>query len=354
MGGSQSPINMDANARPAQVVGRSAPVSLEDHPAVVAWGRLRPRRLLPDAIDRLQKKKKACVYRLRGVGPGGTDVIGKMSTAERIARERAIYERVLPSLPVSGVQYYGSVDEPDGVGCWVFVEDAGGEPYSPRCDRHRALAGRWLAQLHVSATERFRLANDLPDRHPAYYLAQLRNARETLTSHLSNPVLAADDVALIRDVARQCATTEAHWPAVHEWTQALPATFIHADFAPKNMRVRTGRTGDVLLPYDWGSAGYGSVAADLAQAGTASGDCWDYWANVDLDAYLDGVREAWPGVTGEDVRRVALVGKLFRCLVCIRLEAPSFAFEYVEHAVRDMRVYRAAMADALGALGWND
>jgi hypothetical protein len=120
------------------------------------------------------------------------------------------------------------------------------------------------------------------------------------------------------------------------------------------MRVRTGRAGDVLMPYDWGSAGYGVVAADLAQAGTASGDSWDYWAHADLDAYLAGLREAWPDLTARDVRLTALVGKLFRSLVCIYMEAPSFAFDYVEHAVRDLKVYRAAMADALGALGWDE
>ena len=69
---------------------------------------------------------------------------------------------------------------------------------------------------------------------------------------------------------------------------------------------------------------------------------------------LDEVPEAWRDVTARDVRRMALVGKLLRCLVCVRLEAPSFAFDYVEHAVRDLRVYRAAIADALGALGLNE
>jgi hypothetical protein len=82
-------------------------------------------------------------------------------------------------------------------------------------------------------------------------------------------------------------------------------------------------------------------------------DPWNYWAHPDLEAYLAGVREAWRDVTARDVWMLAVVGKLFRCLVCVCLEAPSFAYDYVEHAVSDLKVYRAAMADALRALGWD-
>ena len=94
------------------------------------------------------------------------------------------------------------------------------------------------------------------------------------------------------------------------------------------------------------------MAADLAQAGTGAEDSWDYWANVDLGAYLDGVREVWHGVTARDVRLIAAVGKIFRSLVCVCLDAPSFGYDYVERAVRDLGVYRAAVAEAMRELGW--
>ena len=47
----------------------------------------------------------------------------------------------------------------------------------------------------------------------------------------------------------------------------MPRTFIHGDFAPKNMRVRAGPGGSTLLCFDWGSAGWGVPAADLVQPG---------------------------------------------------------------------------------------
>jgi hypothetical protein len=353
---SESPAGAGAALAEALAHGPVTPLQPSEHPAARAWAGLRPRGARPSAVERLQKKPKGQAYRLRGAGPGGTNVIAKCSTAERIAGERAVYEQVLPALPVSVVRYYGCVDEPHGIGCWLFVEDAGGEAYLPHCGRHRALAGQWLALLHTSAakTGMPRAAFE-PDRRPGYYLGRLRSGRSTLASHMSNPALNPDDVELVRDVVRQCEITEGQWDAVEQWCAAMPTTFVHGDFAPKNMRVRPFPAGDVLLPYDWGSAGFGTAALDLPQAGTtAAGDGWDYWAHADLDAYLAVARAAWPGLSRQDVRMLALAGKVLRTLVCVCLEAPSFACDCVANAVRDMRYYRAAMADAIRTAGWGE
>src|SRR6266540_699321 len=59
-----------------------------------------------------------------------------------------------------------------------------------------------------------------------------------------------------------------------------------------------------------------------------------------------------PPLEIRDVQSLAVIGKIFRCLICINLEAPSFALEWVENAVRDMRIYQAAMADAIQEAGW--
>jgi hypothetical protein len=316
--------------------------------AAKAWARLDGHRTRPDAIERLQKKRKGVVYRLRGVGPGGTSVVAKRSTPDRIIAERAIYEQILASLPISRVQYYGFVEEADGG--WVFLEDAGDEVYLPRGEEHRVLAARWLGLLH-SAAARAQSAvhsSSLRDRTPAFYLEQLRGARATLLANLSNPSLSNEHVRLMSDVVRQCDVIEAHWSEVEEWCSALPPTFVHGDFAPKNMRVRNS----TLLPFDWGSAGWGSVAADLAQNGNRPGEYWDYWADPDLATYAATVQEHWTHISADQVRLLAIAGKLFRCLVCINLEAPSFACDWVENAARDMHVYRTAIADALSSADW--
>src|SRR5262249_31804226 len=96
-------------------------IDLVGHPALRAWARLRPGRAGPTAVVRLQKKGKGSVYRLERAGPGGSAIIAKHSSPERIHRERRVYEAVLPALPVLTVRYHGFVEEPDGAGCWLFL-----------------------------------------------------------------------------------------------------------------------------------------------------------------------------------------------------------------------------------------
>src|SRR5262245_34974607 len=299
---------------------------LREHPAAKAWARLQPEWGEPTGIGRLQKKAKGQVYRLEGAGPGGSAVIAKRSSPERIRGERAVYEQVLPDLPVPTLRYLGSVEEPGGTGAWLFLEDAGAEAYSPLREGHRALAGRWLGLLHTSAA-RLAAAARLPDRGPGYYLGHLRSARATILGNLTNPALSAADVAVLEAVVRQGDVAAAHWGQVEKLCAGAPRTLIHGDFAPKNMRVRTGPAGTVLLPFDWGSAGWGVPAADLVQAAPTDSGAGPalaaYWASPDLAVYGSVVRESGLPFAAGDLRPLAAVGKLFRCLICINLDAQS-------------------------------
>jgi hypothetical protein len=328
---------------------RIAGTNLVEHPAVQAWARLHPGGPRPTAAVRLQKKAKGVVYRLEGAGPGCSAIIAKHSSTERIQRERAVYEQVLPALPILTVRYHGFVEEPGGEGCWLFLEDASGEGYSPKSAEHRALAGRWLGLLHTSGA-RVDAASRQPDRGPDYYLGHLHSARATLLGSLTNPALTGDDVAVLREVVRQCEAVAAHWGQVQRLCAGMPRTFIHGDFAPKNIRVRSGPT---LVPFDWGSAGWGVTAADLVQSGGTAETRWDYWACPDLGAYCSVARAGWPHLDVQDLQGFAILGKIFRCSVCIDLDARSFATGWVERTMRNMRVYRAQMADAIRAAGWS-
>ncbi len=329
---------------------------LREHPAVKAWAQLHPERGEPTAISRLQKKAKGQVYRLEGVGPGGAAVIAKRSFPDRIRGERAVYEGILPGLPVPAVRYLGAVEEPDGTGGWLFLEDAGEGRYSPVLPAHRDLAGRWLALLHTSAARLAGTAH-LPDRGPGYYLGHLQSARATILAYRTNPALTAEDVAVLAAVVRRCEALASRWGEVERWCAGMPRTFIHGDFAPKNMRVRARPAGSVLLPFDWGSAGWGVPAADLVQAAEPSDrgtglDLSGYWASPDLAAYCSGVRESGWRLDIQNLWPLAAVGKIFRCLVCINLDAQSLATDWVADAARKMRVYEAETADAIRAAGW--
>jgi thiamine kinase-like enzyme len=327
--------------------------NLIEHPAVRAWAKLQSEQVEPAAIERLQKKRKGVVYRLKGAGPGGSDVIAKGSSPERLLKERIIYEQVLPALSISIVSYYGFIEEPDERRCWLFLESADGEEYSSLVNDHRTLAAQWLSLLHTSAAH-LATAARLPDRGPSYYLEQLRLACETIRRNLTNPALTSETRAMLENVVRQLEVVASRWGLVEKLCECAPRTLIHGDFAPKNMRVRTGRAGLSLLPFDWGSAGWGVAAADLAQSGMEPNSHWNYWANPDLAAYCSVAQESRPRLDIQDVEQLAIIGKIFRSLICINLEAPSFAMDWVENAARDMRIYQAAMADAIQAAGWKE
>src|SRR5256885_11766358 len=49
-----------------------------------------------------------------------------LSRSETGLVERTVYEEILPRLTVPSLRHYGSLDEPDGEHCWLFMEDATG------------------------------------------------------------------------------------------------------------------------------------------------------------------------------------------------------------------------------------
>src|SRR5439155_1430320 len=87
------------------------------HPAVQAWQRLNPERVVPDRITPAKFKPNKprpnlTVYRLEGIGADGAAVIAKRCTRESGRIERTVYERILPQVPLAGPRYYGTVAGP--------------------------------------------------------------------------------------------------------------------------------------------------------------------------------------------------------------------------------------------------
>lgn len=318
-----------------------------DHPAVRAWRRLRPQSSARSvAVETLQKRKKGKVYLLGGGGPGGGDVVAKWSSGERVRREALAYERVLPSLPVSRVRHYGTLAEEDG--WWLFLAHAGGEAYSNKNVEHRSVAGLWLGVLHTAAAQASSLP-PVPARGPDYYLEEMESGRADVLAQLANPALTRADVALLTEVVSQCEVVASRWSEVASVCRLTPPTFVHGDFAPKNMNVEGGPGAGRLRPFDWASSGWGTPAADLPQLDLTRSD---YWASPDLDAYHSIVARSWPSLSRRDVFALSLIGKVLRTLVCIRLEAPGLASDWPEASMKDMRYYRADLRDALRQTGW--
>src|SRR5439155_13258368 len=159
---------------------------------------------------------------------------------------------------------FGAWPETGGEFCWLFIEDAGVNRYSPANDEHRTLAARWLAALHRTALpDGLRAA--LPERGPDHYLQRLRDSVTGLRGRFDNPELPAREVELLRGVVRWCEEVEAHWAEVEQFLERQPRRLVHGDFVIKNLRLRDGANGPVLLVYDFEMAGWGVPATDLAQ-----------------------------------------------------------------------------------------
>jgi len=314
--------------------------NLPEHPAVKAWRELEPQRIVHDSIEILQEAKKSAIYRLAGVGLGGSAVIAKLCRMATALIERAIYEEILPHLPITALHYYGFIEEDDEF-CWLFLEDVGQERFSPLVEEHRILATQWLGLMHIFAA-RVAAAARLPDGGPGCYLEHLQSARRTILRNLTNPALSASDVALLETVVSQCDILELHWSEVEKSCEGMPATLVHGDFQPKNIYVRTDQAGTRLFPVDWETAGWGVPAADLAPA------CGLLPVHqVDMTAYWFIVREYWPSLDMQAVQRLANVGRIFRQLAAISWESRSLAYEWLEKPIASMRVYQAEMANAI-------
>jgi hypothetical protein len=317
--------------------------------AVNAWGRLRPDLARPCRVEYVQgKKERKVIYRLAGAGTGGSSVIAKRCRVTKMRIEQAVYEEVLPHLSVPSLRCHGWVEEPDDQFAWLFLEDAGEDQYSASLPEHRRLAGGWLGTLHVTAA-RVAPAERLPDRGPAYFLGQVRSARDRILLHLANPALTADYRALLSALVTRGEELEACWRRVEEACAGMPRTLVHGDFVGKNLRLRTGTAGRSLLVFDWAQTGWGVPAVDLTQAPLSSPG---FGASPDLDAYAAAVREHWPGCGMATVRRWAIVATLFRSLTALNWEADNLKHEWAGESMARMRFYGDAIAGVVQAAEW--
>jgi ATP-binding cassette subfamily B protein len=325
------------------------------HPAAKAWSQIGGNLSHLRAVAPVERRhefavnlRKSLVYRLEGAGESGADVIAKKCRREYGLLERTVYERVLPKLSVPYPRLLGMASDDDDASCWLFLDDAGNEAYSPRHPKHRIIAGRWLGALHASTAS---LPSDvpLPDRGPAHYLRHLRLARDTISDNLNNPALDEGQRCELQRIISKCDYVEFEWWRIEQFCQDIPTTLVHGDFVGKNVRVRNGSTAIEILPFDWEHAGRGVPAVDLAQAAFSS---TSFLANPDLDAYWATTQ--WTGLGFEAVQRLAVYGTIFRCLAALNWESHRLAYEWVEWPVKNMIHYEAELAEAVQVVGWRE
>ena len=341
--------------RPAALPTRLATARRQEtllaHPAVQAWRRLNPDRVVPERITPAKFKANKTrshltVYRLQGVGPEGEAVIAKRCDRGEGLVERAVYERVLPHVSLPGPHFYGAVEDQDV--CWLFIREVQGEKYDVDRPDHRAAAAQWLGLLHTEAPSVARRAG-LPDAGPGRYRDQMRATRDAVRNHLDNPAFGNGDLAFLDRLLEQFDDLDEHWGRLERDCSGLPPTLIHGDFNGKNLRIQTAPSGPQLVAFDWADAGLAVPAVDLAQVATPS---FRMSASPDLATYWSVVRESWPTCDHADIERLANCGAVFRALAVITWDANHLAEAWADAFLPNLQIYQAELVRALDHLGW--
>jgi len=305
----------------------------------------------PSSIEVLREvgRTKPALYRL--IFDGSVAVYAKRSPTSEMAVERAVYQEVLPDLPLTTPRCLGSCRE-DG-STWLFLEEVGDRRLNEHPD-HPRLAARWLARLHGSAAAHPR-ARTLPDVGPPRYLARLRGGREGIRANLRNRALSESDRAVLSGMLEQLDALESRWSEIERACEGLPVTLVHGDFRPKNVRVAGPDADPTVYGLDWEMAGWGIPAADLASAFDRT-----MLIPVDAGAYLEAMRPWWGGLDDAAVRRLSILGRVFQALASTEWATASLIFESERHLMRpiaQMRLYlghlTAAVREGRETLGWS-
>lgn len=305
------------------------------HPAYLAWRAVTTTARPPATIEILRpEKRQSAVYRLTGLTKGPGSVIAKRRPRGQLAGETRLYAELYPA-SVAVLEVYGYIESLDG-DSWLFLEDAGDTWYERDSAAHRALAVEWLAHLHRSMSP---AAEWLEDTGAPYFRRVLEQTRSDLLASLGHDALRPGDRDVLAGILCSCSSVEAAWDRVEQVCAPMPSTLVHGDFVPKNVRVRRRRRGGLeLVAFDWETAGAAPPAVDLSMV-----------RGIEQlqSLYLSIVGEAWPSLDEQDVLRLVRVGRLFRLLHEIHWETRSFAYEWIERAMRKMAVYAQQLRDVV-------
>jgi aminoglycoside phosphotransferase (APT) family kinase protein len=299
--------------------------TIDRHPALEAWNRRGSTRNTLATLEVWRNIKnlqgyKSVVYRLVFRDGGPPAVFAKHCAAGRGNVERLFYEEILPDLGVSSPAYYGSLQEADG-SCWFFLEDVGCQWFSDQDPVHRALASRWLGQLHRRGA-RIAAASRLREAGPARYLAHLHAARARIRRNFANPAFTDEDRAVLLNVLAAQDRIESRWSAVERACAGVPKTVVHGDFQPKNLRVREETSGLALYAFDWEMAGWGIPAADLVLNSRGS-----EMLPIDPEVYVSELGGQWQNVDAATIARLSTVGYVLRRIALNDWESVQLDFE---------------------------
>ena len=295
------------------------------HPATEAWRRLAGTASAPSGVEVLKETSKSSVYRLIGIG-----IIAKRAQALTARVERAIYQDILPGLPVSSLRFHGFLPDQDPNISWLFLEDSGGVACAFDNATQLVHASRWMAQLHLSAAKLAAPAA-LPARRFDDNLTEMHTARSTIRENLGNPALSAKDRAVLDTIVGLCDHVDSQRRRIAERCAGIPETLVHGDFHAKNVHLGGETDKPGLYVFDWEYAGWGLPAVDVAE--------------LDLEAYRGVAGGAWASLEW-----LADLGRLIQAISAIAWASTHLPFATAEKGMLKLRSYPADLRAALAAV----
>jgi hypothetical protein len=291
------------------------------------------------------RKDKREVFRFRNAGPDGVHVIAKRcQNHSKTRKEVAVYEQMLPQIPVATPLFYGSFQERDSNCLWLFIEDVNGMVYDPSNTVHRQLAGAWLATLHTYAADCTPISNVTEER-PDFDLRCIRIARSVIMKWMSNPRLRKHDVKILQTILKRCKFLDSHREAMQELYNQLPLTLVHGDFRQDNMQVRRGPECIELVVFDWGYTRWETPLPDITKM-------LGYVVAPDVDAYCQIVQRRWPEMSPSMIQRLGFLNEVFVASESIRWEAEKLQYDWVESPMENLALYLDWLDEVILASPW--
>lgn len=305
--------------------------------AIETWHAMNPGGSKVAAVECLQNKKgKPAVWNLKLQSGPVRSVVAKRASLAEARLEDCVYRDILPGLQLPAPAYFGMAPAADEATAWIFVEYVEGDHYSPDHADHRRLASEWLGDLH-SALAGDRAPVPLEHVGPNHYRRMLASLVCTLPEVRENPVIGnAGRQALDRLQHLLFTFTEA-WDHIEQLAADFEQTLVHGSFGPRNMRVCSMASGPALLVFDWGAAGWGIPARDVAKlaSGAIAGD--------------PGIYCTRRGLNGNSGPRLVALGTLFRSVEHLHWMVPALAYKWVDGPLETVGKHAAqlqALADS--------
>lgn len=298
---------------------------------------------MPSSVVALQEERRRAVYRLVGGAPNGKDVIAKRCSRTEADRERAVYQAMMSHRPGLSVELYGTARS-DGKYVWLFLQDAAGREFRLGDLHDRAVAGRWLGELHVAGAD-LPGVRSLRGRGPDHFVEYLDSIPHRAALASANPELSSADRVDIDRSVEVCTRVRSQWEQVRSFCMTVPSTFVFGDFKNDNVRVVDGEHGPTLIAFDWNEAGWGVPALDVLTFEA-------HRVAPLLSQYLPIVRTRWPELTGEQILALGTIGEIFRCSASLRWVLQRLESPWTDKAMALLRHHSDWMDRCVRRVTW--